>query len=81
MEYKPKYSGLGRSGVCKCGCSWEDHHLGVVMNEEYREQTGEAYVPQECEAFGFHEVGGMKFENGVWVDHCHGYVDSMEERA
>lgn len=20
------------SGVCKCGCSWEDHHLGGIVN-------------------------------------------------
>lgn len=20
------------SGICKCGCSWEDHHLGCIVN-------------------------------------------------
>jgi hypothetical protein len=48
------------------------------MNVDYAEQTGESYVPQECDAFGFNEVGGMKYVNGEWVDHCHGYRDSYE---
>lgn len=48
------------------------------MNREYAEQTGEAYVPDECDAFGFNEVGGMKYnkETKKWEDHCHGYVDA-----
>lgn len=20
------------SGICKCGCSWKDHHLGMIVN-------------------------------------------------
>ena len=74
-----RYSGPGRSGVCICGCSWDEHHLGVVMNKEYYEKTGEAYVPQECDHFGCNETGGMKFnkETGEWEDHCFGYRDSM----
>ena len=83
MEAKPKYSGPERSGICKCGCPWDEHHLGVVMNSEYAEQTGEAYYPEECEMFGFNEVGGMKYneETKTWENHCHRYVDSMEDKA
>ena len=22
------------SGICKCGCSWEDHHLGMIVNKK-----------------------------------------------
>ena len=79
-EYKPKYSGSERSGICVCGCPWDDHHLGVVMNREYADATGEAYLPEECEAFGFNEVGGMKLVDGKWEDHCQYYVDSLEIR-
>lgn len=73
----PRYSGPNRSGVCVCGHSWEDHHLGVVMNREYGDATGEAYLPQECEHFGFNEVGGLECVDGKWLDHCHSYHDSM----
>lgn len=73
-----RYSGPNRSGICICGHSWEEHHLGVVMNREYAEKTGEAYLPQECEAYGFNEVGGLKYENGKWIDHCQNYQDSKQ---
>lgn len=79
VEYSEKdrrYSGPGRTGICVCGCSWDSHHLGIVMNSAYREATGEGYVPEECETFGFNEVGGMKQVDGKWVDHCHRYEDS-----
>lgn len=52
--------------------------MNVVMNSQYREETGEAYFPGECEAFGFNEVGGLKYEDGKWVDHCHNYRDNLE---
>lgn len=68
-----RYSGPDRTGICKCGHLWDDHHLGVVMNSEYFEATHEAYVPQECEFFGFNEMGGL---NADGSDHCHGYEDS-----
>lgn len=73
----PMYSGPGRSGICVCGCSWRDHHLGVVMNEDYFQETGEDYAPGECERYGFNEVGGMKYneETKQWEHHCHQYVD------
>jgi hypothetical protein len=76
--YKPKYSGPGATGICVCGCSWEDHHCGMAMNLEYVAQTGEAYIPDECTNYGFNEVGGMKYneETQEWEDHCYGYRDS-----
>ena len=46
------------------------------MNDQYYKDTNEIYMPQECCSFGFNETGGMKFENGEWVDHCHSYKDS-----
>jgi hypothetical protein len=76
VKAEPRYSGPHRSGICVCGCSWEDHHLGIVMNPQYVKATGEGYVPQECEKFGFNETGGLKFENGKWTEHCHRYRDS-----
>jgi len=72
-----RYSGPNRSGICKCGHSWRDHHLGVVMNVEHYEATGESYVPQECEFFGCNEMGGLDRDGN---DHCGHYVDMMEEK-
>jgi len=77
--FTPRYSGPNRSGICVCGCSWDAHHLGWVMRQDYMDQTKEIYIPQECTAFGFNEVGGMKFVNGEWVDHCHGYLDTLDK--
>jgi hypothetical protein len=79
--HEPRYSGPNRSGVCICGCPWDAHHLGMVMNVEYAAETGEAYVPDECDRFGCNEVGGMKFNKhtGLWEDHCHRYRDTLEE--
>ena len=76
MKYKPRYSGPGKSGVCVCGHSYEDHHLGMVLNQDYLDQTGEIYVPQECEFYGCNECGGMKpTKSGKWVRHCGSYRD------
>jgi len=50
----------------------------MVMKQEYVNETGEIYIPEECCKYGFNEVGGMKYENGEWVDHCHRYKDTME---
>lgn len=69
---EPRYSGPNRSGICKCGHSWEDHHLGIVMNEDFYNQTHEGYVPQECEFFGFNEMGGLDIEGN---EHCSRYED------
>lgn len=69
---KPRYSGPGCSGTCICGHSWEDHHLSVVLNEEYRVATGEAYLPEECEHFGSNEAGGYDADG---KEHCWKYRD------
>lgn len=73
-----KYSGPDRTGICVCGCSWKVHHQNLVMNEEYIKATEEAYILGECDAFGFNEVGGKKYdeETGEWVYHCHRYKDT-----
>lgn len=76
LKSLPLYSGPGRSGICKCGCSWKDHHLGMVLNPDYIEDTGEVYIPQECEKYGFNERGGYG-PNGE-PNHCHQYKDSKE---
>ena len=75
---EPRYSGPNRSGICICGCSWKQHHLSCVMNQEYVDETGENYLPEECCAYGCNEVGGLKYneKTGEWEDHCHGYRDS-----
>lgn len=80
--HEPKYSGPGKTGICRCGHKWEDHHLCAVMNRIYWEQTKESYIVQECEFYGCNEVGGMmQNEDGEWVDHCHGYVDSRVDES
>lgn len=82
MDYRqPRYSGPSRTGICRCGHPWKTHHLGMVMRQEYIDQTHEGYIPQECEAFGFNETGGMVYDvtKEEWVDHCQHYVDMGEE--
>ncbi len=74
-DWQPRYSGPNRSGICVCSHSWDDHHLGIVMNPAYIDATGESYIPQECEFFGFNETGGLD-DNGH--DHCFQYKDSKE---
>lgn len=77
---KPKYSGPGKTGICICGHSWEDHHRSCVMNKRYIEATNEIYVLGECCAYGSNEFGGRMpgpdGEEGEWIDHCHNYQDS-----
>jgi len=79
VKYTPRYSGPGKSGICKCGHSWEDHHCGIVLNEEYYRATGEVFVPQECEFYGCNELGGCMpnpdNSEGAWVLHCETYED------
>lgn len=75
MTYKPRYSGPNNSGVCICGHDWTEHHLGVIMNEDYFEATGESYLPEECEAYGSNEMGGLDSEGN---NHCQRYKDSGE---
>ncbi len=69
-----QYSGPGRSGICVCGHSWEDHHLGVIVNQKIAEERHEMYVPQECEFYGHNEDGGLDAEGN---EHCFGYRDSL----
>lgn len=75
LPAKPRYSGPGRSGICTCGHPWDQHHLGLVVNQAYVDQTHEGYIPQECEAYGSNEMGGL---NPDGTTHCHFYVDSLE---
>lgn len=69
---KGLYSGEGRSGICFCGHKWDEHHLGVVARLSYVNQTGEYYIPWECEYFGCNELGGT---DGHGNPHCFNYVD------
>lgn len=71
MTYTRIYSGEGRTGICICGHSWEDHHLGMRM--QGNDETKEGYVPQECEFYGTNEDGGLDADGN---DHCFGYRDS-----
>ena len=74
--WKPRYSGPNRSGICVCGHKWDDHHLGMVMNPEYYEATQEYCVPQECEFYGFNEMGGLDAKGNL---HCGCYRDTKDE--
>jgi len=64
-----------------CGHSWESHHLGMVMRQEYIDETHEGYIPQECVFYGCNEAGGMRYneETGEWEAHCFGYQDSGQK--
>ena len=75
---EPKYSGPNCNGICVCGCSWEDHHMSIVMRQEYIDETGEYYILGECDAFGFNESGGLKWneETHEFDEHCYQYKDS-----
>ncbi len=73
-----RYSGPHRSGICICGHSWEVHHLGMVMNLAYIDETGEGYIPQECEFYGANEMGGLDAEG---EPHCGQYRDELEKEG
>lgn len=74
---EPKFSGPGKSGICKCGCPWQSHHIMLVMKQEYIDETGEGCVPGGCTNYGNNEYEGMKYneETEEWEDHCMGYED------
>lgn len=72
MADTPKYRKMFYSGTCICGHQWDRHHLGMVMNMDYYKATGEGSIAQECEAFGFNEMGGLDRDGYV---HCFCYVD------
>jgi hypothetical protein len=50
QNYIPKI----KTGVCKCGHMWDDHHLGVVMNSDalkvHKEQMVCAILPTPAPA-------------------------------
>lgn len=75
---KAIYSGPNRSGVCVCGHTWDEHHLGIVGRPEALETDGglEEYIPQECEHFGFNEMGGLDDQGNV---HCRAYRDTLDK--
>ena len=81
-EYKPRYSGSNCSGICVCGCPWDNHHMMLVMRQEYVDATHEGYILGECETYGFNEAGGMKYNKEIneLEDHCSGYRDSKGEK-
>ena len=68
-----QYSGPGRTGVCKCGHRWDEHHLGMVARQDYVDATGEIYIAQECEFYGSTEMGGL---DAYGNPHCGCYEDS-----
>ena len=75
MIWTPRYSGPHRSGICRCGHSWQDHHLGCVLNADYLAQTGERYVPGGCEFHDCNEGEGLGPDGEV---HCFAYRDTRE---
>jgi len=72
------------SGVCKCGCSWENHHLSMIINpDSWAELQRIApdhppYFPDECCNYGSNETGGLKYneKTKIWEEHCLRYVDA-----
>lgn len=69
------YSWTIVSGICKCGHSWEDHHLSMILNPDCLKELPEdhpPYVPEECEFYGCNETGELD-EHGN--DHCQNYRD------
>ena len=74
-----RYSGPNRLGVCICGHSWDHHHLGMVMRQDYIDETHESYIPQECCHYGNNEVGGLKYNELTeeWEEHCLRYIDLL----
>ena len=74
MSFKPRII----SGTCVCGHSWEEHHLGVIVNPDILEEIKQNYpehpwyIPMECEYYGFNETGGLDDEGRK---HCFGYRD------
>ena len=71
-----RYSGPHRSGICICGHSWQDHHLGMVATMTGSETDGgqEYYIPQECEYYGCNEDGGFGPQGEA---HCNHYLDTL----
>lgn len=73
QSWKPRYSGPGKTGICKCGHIWDDHHLGVALGPGYPEY----YLPQECEFYGWNEAGGLDADGHP---HCFQYEDDPDAK-
>lgn len=74
------------SGICRCGCSWEDHHLGAILNSDAYKALPEGYppyIPQECDRYGWNEYGGKKYNKDTdeYEDHCYQYEDKDGPRG
>jgi hypothetical protein len=77
LPYPPQYF----SGICRCGHAFEDHHLGLILNEDVLRDLPTAhprYRAQECEYYDCNEGGGMGPDGH---DHCHHYVDRDDPAA
>jgi Icc-related predicted phosphoesterase len=72
-EYQPKR--FIYSGVCICGHSYEDHHLGIRQDDHPADWP--PYVPQECEYYGCNELGGRGPDG---EPHCGHYIDKDDPR-
>ena len=71
MPYKPQFI----SGMCRCGHPFDDHHLGMILNEDIFKQLPAGHPPyyaQECEAYGCNETGGLGPDG---EPHCGHYID------
>jgi hypothetical protein len=44
----------------------------MVLKPDYVDATGEIYIPQECEHYGFNEMGGLDPDGRP---HCARYED------
>lgn len=71
MSEKNFFKKQNLTGMCICGHAFDRHHLGIIANTEAYEIMG-PYLAQECEAFGFNEMGGLD-EDGN--EHCGWYID------
>jgi hypothetical protein len=79
------------SGICKCGHSWEDHHLSLPMSQRSYllcEGLGQPpVIPGACEYYGSGEHEGKMPLNTKgedyqeWIEHCSGYRDKDEPSA
>lgn len=70
------YTGPGKCGICQCGHPVDDHHLSWVMSRTAVEETGEAYIPGACLAYGCNEYEGFDADGNV---HCMSYKDRGTE--
>ncbi len=43
------------SGICVCTHPFQRHHISFALNPEYKKQTGECQIADECLHYGFNE--------------------------